>query len=415
MHAPPVSQPEPPIRRPGAFPALSAPNFRLYLIGLVLYVIGYHAEYVSFAWLVWQLSHDPLFLGYLGIAQGVPVTLLQIFGGVFADRLPRLRLLMSSQLATGACVATAFVLTATGLVRVEHLLLLSALTSTFRAFDLPSRMAMVPELVERRHLANAVALGSIPWQSGRIVGPAIAGMLIAALSAAAGLGLSAGAYFLAIGLYSRIRIASTAPAGGGQGILRPLVEGFTFVARNSLFSSLTGLTFFNSFFGMSYVTVLPIFADQYFGAGSSGYGALQGVSGVGAVLGTVAIAFLSSRLPRRGKVLLCGGAGTGLALAVFSQSPSLLFALVALGLMGFTNTLYLTLVNTVIQEKVPDRLRGRVMAIYGMGWTFIPVGGILAGALAAALSARFAVLLGGTMVAALALLLLAFGRRLRAV
>src|SRR5438876_894333 len=258
---------------------------------------------MTFAWMTWEVSRDPLSLGYLGLAQGVPLVLFQLFGGVLADRIDRLRMLIVTQILTAGTLTIAFALTMSGLVRLEHLLVLAALSNTFRAFDEPSRMALVPQLVERDRLANAIALGSIPWQAGRMIGPSITGILIAAFGGAIGFGLAALASYTALALYSRLRLRGTASAGTG----------------------------------------LPV-----------------------------------------------------------------------LVLVGFCNTFYLMQVSTFLQQKVPDHLRGRVMSLYSLCWNLLPLGGLIAGALAAAVDARFAVLFGGAMVAANALLLLA-SRRLRVI
>lgn len=397
------------------FVALSAPNFRYFWFGLISYVVGYRAEYVTSAWLVWELTHDPLYLGYLGVAQGAPMVVLQIFGGVLADRVQRLRLLLVTTTFTSVLMVAAFLLTLTGLVRVEHLLVLSVLSAVFRSFDEPSRVALLPSLIDRARLTNAIALSSIPWQSGRILGPSIAGVVIALLGGAAGFAMAAVASFLAIGLYSRIRLESALGGGKHGSMLENLVQGFSFVARHSLFTYLILLSFLNSIFGMMYVALLPIFSSEYFNAGSSGYGLMQGATGVGALVGTLTIATMAQRLKQRGKVLLMGGIGFGLTLVVFALSPSLGFALAVLTLMGLANTFYLTVVNTILQERVPDELRGRVMGIFGLTWNLIPLSGLLGGVLAALVDARFAVLVGGLVVTGSAALLLGLSKPLRSI
>ena len=408
----------PPVSRGPGLPMLAAlaeRNFRLYWSGLISYVLGWRIEYVTYAWVVWELTYDPLYLGFYGVAEGVPLVLCQLFGGVLADRARRLPLLIGTQCVTAATLTVAFLLTASALIRIEFIYPLVAVSATFRAFEQPTRMALIPSLVSRDKLSNAIAIGSIPWQTGRILGPSVAGLLIATFGAAVGFALAALAYYLAIGLYTRLRIADERPAARGESVLRTLAEGLRFVASQPLFSSLTALTFFNSVFGMAYVSLMPIFADRYFDVGSGGYGLMQSIGGIGAMLGTFVLATLASRLRQRGRVLLTGGAVFGLALVGFSQAPSLPVALVLLVVMGVANTFYLTLVNIILQEQVPTELRGRVMGIYGLAFNLIPIGGILAGALAAAVDARFAVLVGGLMVAGMALALLAFGKRLRAI
>ncbi len=400
--------------RPSTFAALKGRNYCLYWLGLVFYVLGHRAEYMTFAWMTWEVSRDPLSLGYLGLAQGVPLVLFQLFGGVLADRIDRLRMLIVTQILTAGTLTIAFALTMSGLVRLEHLLVLAALSNTFRAFDEPSRMALVPQLVERDRLANAIALGSIPWQAGRMIGPSITGILIAAFGGAIGFGLAALASYTALALYSRLRLRGTASAGTGQRVLAQFVEGLSFVAHNFVFSCLIALALFNSLFAMSYLTLLPIFADAYFHAGSTGYGLLNAAHGTGALVGSLTVATIAHLILRKGTALLVGAACVGGLLIVFSFSPGMGLALPILVLVGFCNTFYLMQVSTFLQQKVPDHLRGRVMSLYSLCWNLLPLGGLLAGALAAAVDARFAVLFGGAMVAANALLLLA-SRRLRAI
>jgi MFS family permease len=377
----------------------------------VFYVLGHRAEYVTFAWMVWEVTHDALHLGYLGLAQGVPLVLFQLWGGVLADRVNRLRLLLATQVLTTATLATAFALSALGTIRVEHLLVLAALSNTFRAFDEPTRMSMVPHMVGRERLANAVALGSIPWQAGRMIGPSITGILIAAFGGTVGLAIAAVASGMALLLYSRLRVTMKAgtPAGhmGSQ-----LVEGLSFVRHNFVFAALICLALFNAVFGLSYVTLLPIFADVYFQAGSTGFGLLNAAHGTGALVGTLIVASIAARFRHRGLIILIGAAGMGLGLAIFSQSAGLALAMPVLAGVGFSNTFYLTQVSTHLQQAVPDHLRGRVMSLYALCWNLLPLGGLLGGVLAAAVDARFAVLVGGVMVAANALVLLA-SRRLR--
>jgi MFS family permease len=400
--------------RLSTFAALKGRNYCLYWFGLVFYVLGHRAEYMTFAWMTWEVSRDPMSLAYLGLAQGVPLVLFQLFGGVLADRINRLRLLVATQTLIALTLSAAFALTLSGVVRIEHLLVLAALSNTFRAFDEPSRMALIPQLIERERLPNAIALGSIPWQAGRMIGPSITGVLIAAFGGAVGFGLAAASSCIALFLYSRVRVPGQAPAHDGRHVLQQFAEGMTFVARNFVFAGLIALALFNSLFAMSYLTLLPIYADSYFNAGPTGYGLLNAAHGAGALFGSLTVATIAHLTLRRGTALLTGAACLGGLLMVFSRSQALWLALPVLVLVGFSNTFYLMQVSTFLQQHVPDHLRGRVMSIYSLCWNLLPLGGLLAGVLAAAVDARFAVLFGGAMVAANALLLLT-SRRLRAV
>jgi len=399
--------------RTTTFAALQAPNFCVYWFGLVFYVLGHRAEYVTFAWITWEVSQDPLALGYLGLAQGVPLVVFQLFGGVLADRTDRLRLLLVTQILTALALTLAFGLAVSGLLRVGPLAL-AALSSAFRAFDEPTRLALVPDLVDRERLPNAIALGSIPWQAGRIIGPSVTGILIALFGGTVGFAVAAASSYVALALYSRIRVTRETPTGDGYHVFRQLVEGLHYVGRDFVFASLIGLALFNSLFGMSYVSLLPVYADWYFKASSSGYGLLNAAHGAGALVGTFTLATIAHRIRRRGAALLIEAVGVGLALMVFSGASAMWLALVALLLVGLFNTFYLTQINMILQEQVPNHLRGRVLSIFALCWNLLPLGGLVGGVLAAAVDARFAVLLGGGMVAVTALLLLTSGR-LRAI
>jgi len=400
--------------RPSTFAALKERNYAFYWLGLVCYVLGHRAEYMTFAWLTWELTRDPRYLGFLGLAQGVPLVAFQLYGGVLADRADRVRLLLATQLGTAATLIAAFVLTVVGVVRVEYLLALAALSSVFRAFDEPVRLSLVPQLVERARLPNAIALGSIPWQAGRMIGPSITGILIAAFGGAVGLGLAAGASCAALALYSRLRVRRDVVAPTAHGMGRQLLEGLSFVGGNFVFAALICLALFNALFGLSYVTLLPVYADAYFRAGSTGFGLLNAAHGAGALVGTLTVASIAHRILRPGTTLLVTALGLGLSLMLFSQSPGLSMAVAMLVLVGFCNTFYLTQVSTFLQTHVPDHLRGRVMGIYSLCWNLLPLGGMLGGWLAALVDARFAVLIGGGLVAINAAALLT-SRRLRAI
>jgi MFS family permease len=361
--------------------------------------------------MTWELTRDPLHLGYLGLAQGAPLVTFQLLAGVLADRTSRRRLLLITTTLTSATLILTFGLVMSGLARVEHLLVLAALSSTFRAFDEPSRMSLVPQLIDRERLPNAIALGSIPWQAGRMIGPSITGVLIAAFGGRVGFGLAALASCIALVLYSRLDVAEEQRAPDGR-VLAQLVEGLSFVGHNFVFASLISLALFNALFGLSYITLLPVYADSYFGMGSTGYGLLSAAHGAGSMLGTLIIATAAQRILRPGKVMLTAATCMGLALMMFSRSPGMGVAVPMLALTGFCSTFYLTHVTMIIQQSVPDHLRGRVLSLYSLCWNLLPLGGLVAGALAAAVDARFAVLVGGVLVAANALVLFT-SRRLR--
>ena len=201
----------------------------------------------------------------------------------------------------------------------------------------------------------------------------------------------------------------------GTGVGRELAAGLGFIRRNPLIRDLISLGLFNSLFGMSYVALLPVFADVYFAAGSEGYGLMQAAHGIGSVVATLTVATLAHRSGRRGLTVLLAATGFGVLLMAFAQAPSLALAVPILLLVGLSSTLYMTTINTVLQEQVPDHLRGRVMSCFTLCYNLVPFGGILAGGLAALVDARFALLVGGLLVTATTGSLLVTDRRMRSI
>ena len=406
--------------------ALKHRNYRLYWMGSLVSIIGFAIMMLAQSWLVYDLTGSPLYLGLVGLATSVPTIAFTLFGGVLADRIDRRRLLILTQAASGAAIFVLATLTATGLIQVWHILAIAAVIGAIQAFDLPARQAMVPSLVERKDLMNGIALTSTVWQASRIVGPTVAGLLIGLAGIATCFYVTAFGYLVMIFALTKMQMEKTEMAASRQGMVRNLGEGLGFIRNSPVFYSLIGMTFFNSLFGMSYVTLMPVFAKDILQVGSQGLGLLMSASGVGALIGTFSVASLGDI--RRKGYLLVGGAtifGTLLALFGLTQwllvsqgglvdappSPSVLglswWFLVSLGLLAFsgiTNAFYMTTTMTLLQALVPDALRGRVMGVYGLTWSLMPLGGMQAGAAANFIGAPAAVMLAGLLVAVFALL-----------
>lgn len=389
------------------FSALRHRNYRLYWFGMLVAIIGLQVQMVAQAWLVYDLTGSTALLGMTGLMQAIPTLALTLFGGVLADRVDRRRLIMVTQAGSGLLLLLLATLTATGMVQVWQIFAIAFLTGAISAFDQPARMALVPHLVKREDLMNAIAMGSMVWQSSRIVGPSLAGLLIGLFGVAACFYLTtAGMFVMVLALFA-VRVPRVEPPERRPEMLRDLREGVGFVVRDPIFSTLLGLTFFNSLFGMSYATMMAVFARDVLDAGSQGYGFLLGVSGVGALLGATTLASLGN-VRRKGPLLLGGAFAFGLLIVLFSLSRVYAVSLGLLFAMGAVNALYMTTVNTQLQALVPDALRGRVMSIYSLTWSLMPLGGFLSGALAArfadpAVGAPVAVGLGGVLVALMAL------------
>jgi MFS family permease len=399
------------------FSALRHRNYRLYWFGMLVAIIGWQVQMVAQAWLVYEMTDSTALLGLVGLTQAVPTIVLTLFGGVVADRVDRRRLIMATQAATGLLILLLATLVVTDLIRLWHIFAIALLVGAVWAFDQPARMALIPHLVEREDLMNAVAMGSMVWQSSRIVGPAIAGVIIGLVGIAPCFYLTTAGMLAMVFAVKAVRIPRIAPPPGGQNVLQNLAEGIRYILANPIFSTLIGLTFFNSLFGMSYVMMLPVFARDVLAVGSEGYGVLMGISGVGALLGTMVLASLGD-VRQKGLLMLAGATAFGSLIILFALSRAFPLSLALLFLMGAFNSAYMTTVNTLLQSLVPDELRGRVMGIYGLTWSIMPVGGFLAGAFAAAFAepavgAPLAIGLGGALVAAMALMVAATSPRLR--
>ncbi len=382
------------------FAALSHRNYRYYWLGQLSSVLALNMELAAQAWLVFLLTDSPLMLGVAGIVYAVPRVSLVLVGGAIADRADKRRIMVVTQSLLALAYLVLGLLVLTERIAFWHVLVFAFNSGFLRAFDRPSRYALLPEMVPREELANAVALGSSVWQACRLVGPGLAGALIYWL----GVGEAFLACFVssasAVALWAFIRTRPVvAPAQGG--VWRNIVAGLDFVRRNQLFYSLLGLTFFNSVFGMSYVILLPVFARNILLVDSRGFGLLQSVSGVGALLGTLTVAYLA-QAGRRGWQVLAGAAAFGALLVLFAFSTSFSLSLGLIFLLGLFNQIYLTSINTILQLNLPNELRGRVLGLFGLTWDLMPLGGAVSGTVAEYAGAPVAVAMGGFLVAVMA-------------
>ena len=381
------------------FAGLRYRNYRLYWLGQLSSVLALNMEMAAQAWLVFLLTDSPLMLGVAGIVYAVPRVSLVLVGGAIADRADKRRIMVCTQSLLALAYLVLGLLILTERVVFWHVLVFAFNSGLMRSFDRPSRYALLPEMVPREEIANAVALGSSVWQACRLVGPGLAGLLIHWF----GVGHTFIACFVssaaAVALWAFIR---TRPLIGQPqgGVWRNILAGLDFVRRNQLFYSLLGLTCFNSLFGMSYVILLPVFARTILEVDSRGFGLLQSFSGVGALIGTLIVAYLA-QAGRRGWQVLTGSAIFGSLLMLFAHSSSFALSLGLIFFLGLFNQIYLTSINTILQLNLPNDLRGRVLGLFGLTWDLMPLGGAISGTVAEFAGAPTAVALGGFLVAAL--------------
>ena len=387
-------------------PAMRYPAFRSYWLGSLASVSGYQMFQASQFWLVHnELKGSPLFLGYVGLANAIPAITLNLFGGVFADRLEKRRLIVATQTILASLIFLLATLTLLDLVRIWHVLGIAFVTGGVNAFDQPARQALFPHLIERKVMTSAVALTASIWQGTRIVAPAVAGLIIAVVGTAASFYVAALGFLTMAAVIGALRVPHIKRGATGSAA-QDMLEGVRFITTNGVFSFLIGMTFFNSFFGMAYMVLMPVFAEDIFGRGAGAYGMLLSIGGAGSLITTI---WLSSRgdVHRQGLLLIGGATMFGLSVAAFGLTSDLVgsyyLALALMFIIGIFNSIYMVSVISSLQILVPDRLRGRVMGFFGMTWSFMPLGGMQAGAIATFIGAPVAIAIGGLAVSAFAL------------
>jgi MFS family permease len=386
---------------PASFVALRHRNFRLIWIGLMLSFTGTMMQNAALLWHVSLLvpERKGLALGLVGLVKVVPIVFFSMISGVVADAWDRRRLMLMTQVAATAVAAALALLTFRGLAVVWPIYVLAALGAAVGAFDMPARAALVPSLVPREHLPNAISLNTIMFQTASVAGPSLGGLLIAA----AGVGwvylanaLSFGAVIAALLLMRDVPVRQPSEGGSRDDVsLRAAVEGLRFVFHSPLIRSTMLLDFLATFFS-SATALLPIFAQDILRVGAKGYGWLYAAPAAGALVASAAMVPLTERIERRGPTLLWAVAGYGLATVVFGVSRSFWLTFACLALTGATDTVSMIIRNIVRQLETPDRLRGRmtgVNMIFFMGGP--QLGELEAGAVANWLGAPFSVISGG--------------------
>lgn len=385
-------------------PALHFPGYRAYWLGLLASVSGVQMLRFGQLWLIYRLTNSPLPLGYVGLANGLPAICLNLFGGVLADRFDPRRLIITTQSLTACLIFVLATLTLLDAVQVWHVLVLAFGIGAVDSFDQPARQSFYPQLIDRKVMGSAVALNSAIWQGTRTVIPAVAGCLIAWTSTTLVFYLAGLGFVTMATMMYRLRVTRSPRTARGSA-LQDMGEGLAFIRQQSIFAFLIAMTFFNSFFGMAYVTLMPVFAVAILQVGSKGQGLLMGMSGIGSLLTTMWLSTHSSA-GSRGWLIIGGGIASGLAVAAFGLTSALVgsfpLALTLMFLIGVSNTVYAISIQSSLQLLVPDRMRGRVMGFYGMTYNLMPIGGMLASALAGLITAPFAIAAGGLAVTAFA-------------
>lgn len=352
-----------PAERERATAALKHRDFRLLWAGQFVSTVGTQMQIVALGWQIYLLTGSPLNLGVLGLLRAVPTIAFALVGGTFADARDRRRLLLVTQALLALFSVGLAIATGTGNASVGLIYVVTVLTATVDVFDDPARQALIPNLVPRHRLAQAITLNIVSGNIAAVAGPALGGLAIAAFGLTATYAIDAASFAAVIVALLAMRERPGVPLGA-QGGIHAVLEGLRFVRENPVILSLMVLDFLATLFGAALV-LLPIFASEILRVGADGLGLLYAAPAAGAVVGGLVL----SALPvarRPGRMVITSVAAYGLAIAVFGAAPSFPVALLALAASGAADTVSMTFRHTIRQLATPDALRGRIAAVHSV-------------------------------------------------
>jgi MFS family permease len=376
--------------------ALKYRNFQLFFGGQLISLVGTWMQNVAQAWLVYSLTGSSVLLGLVSFSGQIPVFVFSVLGGIAADRLSRKHVVIATQTLSMLLALALAILTLTHTVRIWHVFVLSALLGVVNAFDIPARQAFIMDMVGKQDLINAIALNSAMFNASRMIGPAVAGILVATIgegwcffaNAVSYIAVIAGLLMMDVTPHTRAATASP---------IEDIKEGFLFVIRNPPIHALLILLGVGSLAGTPFIVLMPVFADQILHGGAQAMGWLVGLSGVGAMIGALTLA-TRRHVRGLGRWVAVSGAAFSVALIGFGLSHTFWISLLLMVPIGFFMMIQFGASNTLIQSMSPDILRGRVMSVYSMMFMgMAPIGALIAGAVAEHTSAPVAVVAGGVI------------------
>ncbi len=376
--------------------ALNSRNYRLFFAGQAISLIGTWMTQIATVWLVYHLTNSAWWLGVVGFSSQIPSFVISPFGGIIVDRWNRHRILIITQILAMLQSLALAILAMTGIIHISHIILLSIIQGLITAVDSPARQAFVTEMVERKEdLGNAIALNSSMFNGARLVGPAIAGLLIASVGAGVCFLIDGLSYLAVIASLLAMKLKPRKIPEQTTDVWQRLKEGFIYAFGFPPIRAILLLLALFSFMGMPYTVLIPIFATQILQGGPETLGFLMAAVGVGALSGAI---YLSSRqsVLGLGKIIAFSPAVLGLALIIFSQSRSLWLSLLTMLFVGCGSILQIASSNTILQTIVEEDKRGRLMSWYTMAFLgILPFGNLAAGALANQIGAPNTVMIGG--------------------
>lgn len=389
-------------RLPKGLSAFRHHNFRLFWGGMAVSLAGTWMQQVAQAWLVLQLTNDPLALGLVAAAQFTPVLFLGLFGGIVADAVNKQRALMVTQTAAGVLALALGLLVVSGRVEVWHVYLMALLLGVVNSFDMPIRQSFVVEMVGHSDVANAVALNSAVFNLTRIIGPAVAGLTIATIGLEPLFFVNAASYLAVLASLLLMRPAELFSPGeravverNWRSVVDLLVEGLRYTRHEPRIFLAIAVLAVVSTFALNFSVLIPVLARDVLHGNADTYGFLMSAAGIGSLLSALSIAF--GQRPSLGR-LLAGAAAIGVAMVGLGISRSVPISFGLMFLAGWGTISMAATTNTIIQLTVPDVLRGRVMSVFTTVFAgSTPFGGIFSGGLAAFGGAPAALIAGGAI------------------
>lgn len=378
------------------FRSLRYPNYRLFFGGQSISLIGTWIQRIAMPWLVYDLTKSVLLLGIVGFVGQVPTFLISPFAGVLTDRLNRYRIMMITQILAMVQAGILTVLIFTGSIEIWHILVLSGVLGCVNAFDVPARQSFLVEMiVKKEDLGNAIALNSSMVNGARLLGPSIAGILIAAAGEGVCFLINALSYFFVIGSLMLMKVTPKGIKPIQKSVFKEFKEGFSYTFGFVTIKYVILLLALVSFMGMPYAVLMPVFAKEIFHGGPHTFGFLIGASGLGALMGAL---YLASRKNIAGfdKIIPLAAGIFGAGLILFSFSRNFVFSLLLMVITGLGMMMQMASSNTLLQTIVDDDKRGRVMSFYAMAFMgTAPFGSLMAGGLAKIIGAPYTLLIGG--------------------
>ena len=367
--------------------------------------------------LIYDITGDERYLGYMAVALAVPTVTLNLLGGVFADKLDPRRLMGAVEGLTAVMVLILGIITFTEIVEAWHVILAGGLFGTGQAFAEAARASLYARLIERRDMAIVVPLNSIVWPTTRAIAPFAAGYIaegfgIGTAGVAPVVFMAAGGFMLMAIMCQTLTLSPTERAG--RSVLEELLTGLRFIGDHRVFLFLVSFSIFTGIFGMSYLMFMPAFAKEEFDGGQSVVGTLLMFAGIGSILGLL-VSMVLAQAERRGFIIIGGSVGFGTFIMLFALSPWYPLSLAMVLMAGVCNSIYLTAVMTTLQMQVPDGLRGRVMGIYTICYGAIPLGTIPLSQISHLSDPRIAVAMGGGSVVAFAICMTLLTSRVRSI